>query len=403
MTLTSSLFAGLFLLLPMVFMWMTGRYGWANKLGIVALCYLAGLLLGNSGWLPARATAFQEQLTEVSIAIALPMLMMSLNVGAWLRNAGKAIVSMLLATTAVVTVATLLSVLLTSPAATPDAAPNTQLHAQLAAMAVGVYTGGTPNLAAIQAGLDIPRETYLVFHSLDTLLGALYLTFMLTLGVRVFRWGLPAQPSTQAASMDSNPGQKTPELNRFDDHYQDFLKWRNVPQLLAIFGLSVAVVATALLLSERLEETLGIHTSGALTIILLTSLGLALSLVPTIRQLSLSYKLGMYWVYVFCFTVASMANYQTLITIDPMIAVYIVAVLSGSIGLHACLCRWLQIDSHTFMVTSVAAICSPPFVPLIAKTLNNSSLILSGMTTGILGYALGNYIGISLALILQAG
>ena len=54
-------------------------------------------------------------------------------------------------------------------------------------MAVGVYTGGTPNLAAIKAGLDIPHGEYIVFHSLDTLVGASYLLLMLTVGVPLFR------------------------------------------------------------------------------------------------------------------------------------------------------------------------------------------------------------------------
>jgi uncharacterized membrane protein len=54
------------------------------------------------------------------------------------------------------------------------------------------------------------------------------------------------------------------------------------------------------------------------------------------------------------------------------------------------------------MITSVAAVCSPPFVPMLARALDNPSTILSGMTTGIIGYALGNYLGISLALLLKS-
>ena len=37
----------------------------------------------------------------------------------------------------------------------------------------------------------------------------------------------------------------------------------------------------------------------------------------------------------------------------------------------------------------------------MARALGNPGAILSGMTTGIIGYALGNYLGISLALFLQ--
>ena len=73
----------------------------------------------------------------------------------------------------------------------------------------------------------------------------------------------------------------------------------------------------------------------------------------------------------------------------------------GSLLLHALLCRLAHVDSDTFMVTSVAAVCSPPFVPMMARALGNPATILSGMTAGIIGYALGNYLGISLGLFLQ--
>ena len=75
--------------------------------------------------------------------------------------------------------------------------------------------------------------------------------------------------------------------------------------------------------------------------------------------------------------------------------------IAGSLLLHATLCKLAGVDSDTFMVTSVSAICSPPFVPMLVKALGNPGVLLSGMTTGIIGYALGNYIGISLALFLQ--
>ena len=53
------------------------------------------------------------------------------------------------------------------------------------------------------------------------------------------------------------------------------------------------------------------------------------------------------------------------------------------------------------MITSVAAVGSPPFVPMMARALNNPGTILPGMTTGVISYALGSYLGISLGLYLR--
>ena len=89
-------------------------------------------------------------------------------------------------------------------------------------------------------------------------------------------------------------------------------------------------------------------------------------------------------------------------TLLLVIALFLVGTIGGSLLLHCLLCRALRSDSDTFMVTSVAAVCSPPFVPMMARALGNPSTILSGMTTGIIGYALGNYLGIGLALLLRS-
>ena len=62
--------------------------------------------------------------------------------------------------------------------------------------------------------------------------------------------------------------------------------------------------------------------------------------------------------------------------------------------------RLAGIDADTVLITSTAAICSPPFVPLTAAAIGNRDLIAPGITTGILGYALGNYLGVFVARML---
>jgi uncharacterized membrane protein len=163
----------------------------------------------------------------------------------------------------------------------------------------------------------------------------------------------------------------------------------------------VLVLGASLGLSELAKAIFSLQGTSALTIILLTTLGMALSFNARVQGLVLSYKTGMYLIYVFCFAVATMARLDDLGKISFSIAIFVFGTIAGSLLLHATLCKLAGIDSDTFMVTSVSAICSPPFVPMLVKTLGNPAVLLSGMTTGIIGYALGNYIGISLALFLQ--
>lgn len=61
-----------------------------------------------------------------------------------------------------------------------------------------------------------------------------------------------------------------------------------------------------------------------------------------------------------------------------------------------------RIDVDTVIITSVAAICSPPFVPMVAGALKNREIIVSGLTAGIIGYAVGNYLGVFCAYLFKS-
>ena len=94
-------------------------------------------------------------------------------------------------------------------------------------------------------------------------------------------------------------------------------------------------------------------------------------------------------------------RFKQLAQVDVSVVVFVTVAVVGSLIIHCLLCWLTGVDGDTFMVTSVAAICSPPFVPMMSKALDNPATILSGMTTGIMGYALGNYLGIGVGLLLQ--
>jgi len=381
------LFTLLFLLLPAALLWLMEKQSWANKLGGIILCYAIGMILGNTGFIPDSVGNVQTTLSEVSIALALPMLLFTLNIKQWSKMAGKAMLSLLFATTSVVTVATSFFFLY--------ADDNPMESSHLAAMSVGVYTGGTPNLAAIKSGLDISNDLYLLFHSFDTLLGATYMLFMVSIAIPIFRFLLPSP------ALSSADTKRDHEQVAHNDDYSPLLKSENFKHMGAVFILSLVSVAASLAGAEILKNLFNLANTAAATIMLLTTIGIVFSLNKKIRNLTLAYKMGMYLILVFCLTVASMADLKKILEFDSTVAIFLFGTVLGSLVLHALLCKISKVDSDTFMVTSVSAICSPPFVPMMAKALKNPDVLLSGMTTGIIGFALGNYLGISLALFLQ--
>jgi uncharacterized membrane protein len=73
----------------------------------------------------------------------------------------------------------------------------------------------------------------------------------------------------------------------------------------------------------------------------------------------------------------------------------------GSIVIHFALAKFFKVDVDTFIMTSTAAVFGPPFVGPIANVLKNREVVVSGMTAGVLGLAIGNYLGIGMAMLLK--
>ncbi|MCF6333403.1 MAG: DUF819 family protein, partial [Draconibacterium sp.] len=80
---------------------------------------------------------------------------------------------------------------------------------------------------------------------------------------------------------------------------------------------------------------------------------------------------------------------------------YVGLAMFGSHILHVLIARIFKIDADTVIISGSALICSPPFVPVVAAALKNKEIILTGLVVGIAGYAIGNYLGIGVAYLLE--
>lgn len=371
------------LAVPALAAWLAAHAGWARRIGVIVLCYAAGIVAGLTGCLPAATLALRSRLAEVAVLLALPLILLTVDLRAWTRLAPRALAAMGLAVAAVTTVATAGFLVLRSTGV-PRA------H-EFAGLAVGVYTGGTPNLAAIQLALGVDEARYLMFNAVDAAVTVAYLAFMVALGARVFAALLPAphpQAGVAGAAAPAGPVGE-PDLGRL-------LTRRGAAEAAAGLGVAAAILGVSLWIAHRA----GSGPSPGLIVALVTTLGLAASLSPRVRRLEAAYPAGMYLIYVFSFAVSSMASLPLLAGSGLVVPAFVAAVVGGSVLLHALLCRILRIDLDTFLVTSVSAICSPAFVPLMASVVRDPAVLLSGIVTGIIGYAIGTYLGIGVALLL---
>ena len=172
------------------------------------------------------------------------------------------------------------------------------------------------------------------------------------------------------------------------------LWWKQAGILLGITLLMVGVSAgVASLLPKEWFMTV--------FILLLTSLGIAASFVRKLREMKIADDLGMYCIYVFSITVASMADFSAMDFSGSLsILGYLCLMIFGSLFIQVLLAKLLKIDADTVVIASTAFICSPPFVPMMAAAMKNRRVVVAGLSIGIIGYAVGTYLGFALSRLL---
>ena len=373
-----------FCLIPAGVLWLCRRFSLLGKIGPVLILYFIGIIIGNIGLMPVQLPAVQELMSNAMVPLAIPLMLF----GCTFKLSGAR--SQLLALiTGIISVATavVIGFLIFG-----DNIPEGN---KVGGMLVGVYTGGTINLAALKTMLGVSDETYIMINSYDILVSFLYLTFLLTIGIKLFRKVLPNERKSYSEEDEAAIRAEIGKENQ--NPYKGLFTRPGMAQAGKLLGLTALIVGVsagiALLLPSGMFMTV--------FILLLTTLGIACSFIKPVREMKYSYDIGMYFIYIFCIAVASMADLSKLDFAGGIgLLGYLLAAVFGSLILQVIFAKIFRIDSDMMIISSVTYINSPPFVPMMAAAMKNKDVLIPGLTIGVIGYAAGNYLGFLMSQLL---
>ena len=378
-----------YLLIPALIVYACQKFTLLDKADVVVVSFGLGIAIAagldlSLFFQTETITAVQKDVSEISIAIALPLLLFSINVKSALNMAGDTLKGMGLALLSVMVISIIGAIIFNDQVADVW---------QVAGMSVGAYTGGGPNMAAIKSAIDGKESIFITMVTYDILFSAMYLIFVMAFGQKVFGLFLNKYQAKNTDETEIDYAGMEHMADETAHGYKKLLNIKLAPQTFGSILASGAVVGLALFIASLVPESYKSTT----TIVGITSLGLAASFIPQVRNLANSFQLGMYLILVFCFTMGTMTDTSIFTDIDLGLASYISFILIGSLIMQALLCKLFKIDTDTFLITSSAAIMSVPFIPVIAGALKNREILLPGFAAAIIGYAVGNYLGIIVA------
>jgi uncharacterized membrane protein len=326
-------------------------------------CYAIPMAAGSLGWLPQDARAWRA-LIDTLLPFALALLLLGVNIGGLRRIGGRLLTAGIAGALGVV-LGAVLGVRLLSGHLPADAWKG-------AGTLAATWTGGTMNMLAARALLDVPDAVFAPLVVVDACTAYGWMAILVAVSgaqAAVNRW-----LKADGAVWELEP----PEGSR--------------GSLAAGVGLSAALAAAALWLSPRLPVTGWIGSASAWAVLLLTTSALALSAWPAVRQLGRSTDtIGYPCLYLVLAATGAQARPDALIETPAWLLVGAMVVVVHGVFLVSA-GRLFRIPVGVLATASQANIGGVVSAPLVGAVYHRS-LAPAGLVLALAGNALGTYIG----------
>lgn len=362
--------AALFVIAGIGFLGERTRIG-AHFTGAV-IAILGAILASNLKIIPHSAPAYSFVFTYI-VPVLIPLFLFQADLKRLVFETGRTTAAFLLATVGTVAGVTL-GVLLLDLGQLAEGAgiPPDQREGAIAGLFASTYIGGSVNYAALGeiTGLSRDASFFSAATAADNLFSAIYLGFLALLPG--WRWLARRFPHNDHSEADVGLSQAQPSA------------------MSLILGLAAALVIVSV--CDALVTWLDL---ADWRYVLITGVTLALATaVPDLAQrLAGSFELGIGLSFIFFAAIAAGADVVAMVQVAPLLTLLVLVLL----GVHALvtfgLGSLLRLSLPELITASNAAILGATTAPALAATRGWNSLVTPGVLVGVLGYALGTFIG----------
>ena len=381
--------AAIYLLCPILIASLFVRYKFIQKVGTVIIAYAIGIIMALTGFIkfedPVQTqtlSTIQTWIMNLSVPLAIPLMLFSCDFKLWTKSLPKTFVSLIGGVCAVVVA--IISAFFIFRNQGIENLNN------VAGMMTGIYTGGTLNFYALGSALKVEPTIITFVYTFEMLVTFPLIMFIVGGGYKFFRKLMPFNNESTSAD------ETEVRLHDIED-YGNMLRRRTLPKTL--LGLLISIVFLAigaglsLLITGKLHEMIIILT--------ITTLAIIASFFKPIRELPKTFELGMIFILMFSIVVASqfdisVVNYKAL----PLLF-FVLYIMLIAVTLHILFCKIAKVNGDLFTVSITGLLCSPPFIPPVVSAIGNKKVLISGIVVGLVGYAIGTYLGIGIASLLS--
>lgn len=356
------------------------RYRWASTISGAIIALVGAMALSNFKIIPTASPVY-DTVWDYVVPLSIPLLLFNSNIIKIWKESRRLLVIFLIASvgTMIGTVVGFIVLQQWIP-----------YLAKIGAMMTGSYIGGGVNFAALSAKLNTPEEMISATVVADNSVMALY--FLLLIAI-------PALPiikrhyHTDYATTDNEQEQQN--------------YWQ--PKKIQLLDIALSITCAILLVagSFKLSEVLQAWLPNNNLIwnivvsffgdpyLLLTTFTLLVVVIwgDFFERLAGSSEIGTFFIYIFFVVIGIPASFVTIISIAPLLFIFVIIILIFNLGLSLVIGKWCNFKIEEILLASNATAGGPTTAAALAIGKRWTNLVGPILIIGTLGYVIGNYAG----------
>ncbi len=357
---------------------------WFGKISGILVTMISMSVLAMLGVVPVGSgtgvsVPVYDMVFDYFIPISIPLLLFSSNIIKIIKESGKLLIAFVIGAIGVV-IGCFIAYFIIDLG---KDAGNT------AGVIAATLVGGSINFVATGETLNFSTNPYYsATIAVDNFVANLYVLFLFLVPALTFLGRFFVKPAEKKEKTGKKDGEVTTPIT--------------MERIAIALLLAVAIAAFGKWLSPFLQDMIQTPLNLSILIITLLSLLIANIIPSKLRPLeNTSFSIGLWMMYVFLAVIGASTNIYEVLKVGPSLLLFYLIIMVFHFLFLLLSARLFKLNVYEVIVSSAANIMGPSVAAPMAASLGQKKLVTPAILVGILGYVIGTFIGVSIALALS--
>jgi len=358
---------------------------WLGKVSGILVTMIVMSILSMSGVIPVASNPkikveVYDLIFSYFIPLSIPMMLMGSNITRIIREGGRLLVAYLIGALGIILGCFLAFYIINLG----DDSGNT------AGVIAATLIGGSMNFIA--TGEILNFSTHPLFSAtiaVDNFAANAYVLLLFAVPSMTFLARFFVKPKIEnTQAVEKNPNDETYPITM---------------ERIAISVLIAAVIAgVGSYISDIIQKVYSTRMSTSILIITVLAVLIANLFPKRLKKIEdTAFSIGLWMMYVFLAAIGASTNLSDMLHVGPAVLGFYLIIMFFHFIFLVSLSRLFKFDVYEVIISSAANIMGPSVAAPMAASLGQKKLITPGILVGILGYVIGTFIGVSIAMVLN--